>query len=111
MKKCHHTAFKKPCIERDCPKWVKLRGTNPQTGVDVDEEACADTWMPILLVEVSQKLVRLDATMESARNQAAADGVTVAKALAAVGLAAVKVRDQIERATDIAAAQLGAGRR
>lgn len=108
MKKCHHTAFKKPCIERDCPKWVKLRGTNPQTGVEVDEEACADTWMPILLVEVSQKLVRLDATMESARNQAAADGVTVTKALLAVGQAAVKVREQVSRVADVAtAAQLG----
>lgn len=85
MKKCHHTAFKKPCIERDCPKWVKLRGTNPQTGVEVDEEACADTWAPILLCEIAQKLVRLDATVESHRNQAAKDLATVARAAIMVG--------------------------
>jgi len=70
-KLCHHTEFKKPCCKEKCPKWIKLQGVNPQNGATVDEHACSDTWLPILLVEVSQKLVLLDATTHNMNNELA----------------------------------------
>lgn len=67
---CPYTAFKKKCIREECPKWTKLIMQNPQTGENIDQWACSDTWVPILLTEISRKLIQVDATMESHRNEA-----------------------------------------
>jgi hypothetical protein len=80
--KCPYTALKKPCVQHECPKWTKLVLQDPQTGTDIDQWACSDTWLPILLVEVSQKLVRADATFESHRNRAAKDAEDLRKTVA-----------------------------
>jgi hypothetical protein len=77
--KCPYTALKKPCVEHECPKWTKLVMIDPQNGKDIDKWACSDTWLPIMLAEVSQKLVRMDATMESHRNRAAVDAENLQK--------------------------------
>ncbi len=55
---CPYTAHKKRCKDlRDkCPKWVKLTGKHPQSEVVIEEWACADSWEPILLVELSQRM-------------------------------------------------------
>ena len=73
---CPYTGHKKLCkkLRDNCPKWVKLVGTNPQTGVPVDEWACADTWEPILLVEISQKLNQQGASLDSFRNEMVRQG-------------------------------------
>lgn len=83
-KLCHETAFKKPCCKERCPKWVRLLGVNPQTGAHVDEYNCADTWVPLLLVEVSQKLVRADATIHNMNNELAKSQAQLAGTLRAV---------------------------
>jgi hypothetical protein len=67
---CPYTALKSPCIKDGCPKWTKLQMQNPQDGTSIDQWACGDTWVPILLVELSQKMVRMDATVENHRNAA-----------------------------------------
>jgi hypothetical protein len=68
---CHHTGHKKTCrsFYINCPKWIKVTGKNPQTGVDVDEWGCADAWMPILLIENSQAQRQTGAAVESFRNE------------------------------------------
>ena len=35
----------------ECRWHIRLRGTNPQTGQEVDSEDCAIAWLPTLLVE------------------------------------------------------------
>ena len=37
-----------------CAWLTTLAGRNPQTGVDMDESACAIAWLPIMQVEVAQ---------------------------------------------------------
>jgi hypothetical protein len=44
-----------PCKQLDCAWFTQIRGTNPNTGEDVDEWACAIAWMPLLLIENSQQ--------------------------------------------------------
>ena len=46
-----------------------MRGTNPNTGKEVDEWGCAVTWLPVLLIENSQQQRHTGAAVESFRNE------------------------------------------
>ena len=58
-----------PCKQLDCAWFIQVRGTNPNTGKEVDEWACAMAWMPILLIENSQQQRQTSAAVESFRNE------------------------------------------
>ena len=57
------------CLGLKCAWFTQLRGTNPQTGHEVDEWGCAVTWMPMLLIENSQQQRQTGAAVESFRNE------------------------------------------
>tara|TARA_B100000902_G_scaffold118884_1_gene119348 strand:+ start:132 stop:440 length:309 start_codon:yes stop_codon:yes gene_type:complete len=59
----------KDCIQTQCSWFTQIRGTDPQSGKDVDEWGCAVTWMPMLLIENSQKQRETGAAVESFRNE------------------------------------------
>jgi hypothetical protein len=61
--------IKKDCIKLQCAWFTQLRGTNPNTGKEVDEWGCAVSWMPVLLVENSQQQRQTGAAVESFRNE------------------------------------------
>ena len=67
---CPATQHKKKCISlyQNCPKWINVMGQNPQTGESVNQWDCADTWLPILLIENSQQQRQTGAAVESFRN-------------------------------------------
>lgn len=71
--KCPYTGFKMRCFDgvtkHACPKWVHIAGTHPQTGESIDRFACADSWIPLLLVENSQMQRQTGAAVESFRNE------------------------------------------
>lgn len=54
---CHRTGFDKSCFDMvvkcKCQLWVKVSGTPPQAEAPVDYYACADSWMPMLTLEVA----------------------------------------------------------
>jgi len=58
-----------PCKELDCAWFIQLRGTNPNTGSEIDEWGCSMAWVPILLVENSQQQRQTGAAVESFRNE------------------------------------------
>jgi len=58
-----------PCRGLDCAWFTQMRGTNPNTGKDVDEWGCAIAWLPVLLVENSQQQRHTGAAVESFRNE------------------------------------------
>ena len=60
---------KEDCLQLKCAWFTQLRGTNPNTGKDIDEWGCAVTWLPILLVENSQQQRSTGAAVESFRNE------------------------------------------
>ena len=49
--------------------FTKLQGTDMNTGKDIDEYACAVTWLPMLLVENSGMQRQTGAAVESFRNE------------------------------------------
>jgi hypothetical protein len=58
-----------PCKKLDCAWFVNIRGTNPNTGQEVDEYACSMAWLPILMIENSQMSRQTGAAVESFRNE------------------------------------------
>jgi hypothetical protein len=71
--KCPATAFARSCreivAECDCPKFVSIRGRDPQTGADVDRAGCVDSFLPLLLIEGAQMSRQAGAAVESLRNE------------------------------------------
>lgn len=59
----------KPCRQLDCAWYIQLRGTNPNTGQEVDDWGCAMAWMPVLTIENSQQQRQTGAAVESFRNE------------------------------------------
>ena len=64
--------IKKDCIGLQCSWFTQLRGTNPNTGKEIDEWGCAMTWLPVLLVENAQQSRHAGAAIESFRNEVVA---------------------------------------
>lgn len=57
-----------PCKQLDCAWFTQLRGTDPNSGKEVDEWGCAVAWLPMLLVENCQQSRQTGAAVESFRN-------------------------------------------
>jgi len=58
-----------PCKQLECAWFLKIRGTNPNTGEDVDDWGCSIAWMPVLLIENAQMSRQTGAAVESFRNE------------------------------------------
>lgn len=66
-----------------------MRGSNPNTGAEVDEWGCAIAWLPMLMVENSQMQRHTGAAVESFRNEMVKANTTGQQVLiAAAGFAA-----------------------
>lgn len=61
--------IKKDCKGLECSWFTQMRGTNPNTGKEIDEWGCAVVWLPVLLVENSQQQRSTGAAVESFRNE------------------------------------------
>jgi hypothetical protein len=78
-KVCHH-----------CPWWISVRGTNKNTGEEIDRWGCAIGFLPLLLIENAQMQNRTGAAVESFRNE------LVSGVVEAVGVAANAASHLIE---------------
>ena len=62
--------IKGSCVGVECLWYTQIRGVNPQTGADVsDEWGCAIAWLPLLMIENSQRQRETGAAVESFRNE------------------------------------------
>jgi hypothetical protein len=61
--------LKKDCVGLQCAWFTQVRGSNPNTGKEVDEWACAIAWLPVLLIENSQQQRSTGSAVESFRNE------------------------------------------
>ena len=58
-----------PCKKFDCAWFCQMRGTDPNTGKEVDDYACAMAWLPMLLIENAGQSRQTGAAVESFRNE------------------------------------------
>lgn len=63
----HQKGVEKVCHK--CPLYVQLRGTDPNTGKEIDHWGCSFMFMPTLLIENSQQSRQTGAAVESFRNE------------------------------------------
>jgi hypothetical protein len=61
--------LKKDCIQQKCMWFIKVAGTNPQTGREIEEWGCAVGWLPVLLIENSGQQRSTGAAVETFRNE------------------------------------------
>lgn len=73
----------KPCRQLECGWFTQVRGTNPNTGEEVDSWGCAVTWLPMLLIENAQQSRQTGAAVESFRNEMVSGNERTAQALLA----------------------------
>lgn len=59
----------KPCRQLECAWFMKLAGTNPNTGKEIEEWGCSMAWLPIMVLENSQQQRQTGAAVESFRNE------------------------------------------
>lgn len=57
----------KPVLVR-CPWYIKVSGTDNNTGKEVDEWGCAIAWMPALMIQTANESRKSVAATESFRN-------------------------------------------
>jgi hypothetical protein len=58
-----------PCRQLECAWFMKIAGTNPNTGKEVEEWGCSMAWLPMLMIENSQQQRSTGAAVESLRNE------------------------------------------
>lgn len=61
--------LKKDCVGMQCMWFIKLRGTDRNTGKEVDEWYCSIAAMPMLMIENSAVSRETGAAVESFRNE------------------------------------------
>jgi len=84
--------LKKDCVGLQCAWFTQVRGTNPQSGNEVDEWGCAIAWMPVLILENAHQTRQVGAATESFRNEMVkANAETVDALLTARGKDEIKI--------------------
>lgn len=63
--------IKDECVQLKCAWFTMVRGTNPNTGKEVDEWQCAVSWLPTLIIDNSNQQRQTGAAVESFRNEMA----------------------------------------
>lgn len=70
---CHLTGHTKRCraiVESCiCPKYMELKGKNPQTGEDMSNWGCSDTFLPFIHLQTDMHSIQLVAAMENQTNE------------------------------------------
>lgn len=61
--------LKDDCIGEQCELHTHIRGTDKNTGVELDKPGCALGFLPLLLIENTQASREVGAAIESARNE------------------------------------------
>ena len=59
----------KPCRQLECAWFMKVQGTDPQSGKEIDEWGCSMAWLPVMMIENSRQQHQTGAAVESFRNE------------------------------------------
>ena len=69
-----------PCRQTGCAWFTRIAGTDPNTGVELEEWGCAVAWLPVLLIENASQSRQTGAAVESFRNAVIEQTVATAQA-------------------------------
>lgn len=58
-----------PCKKFDCAWFMQIRGSDPQSGEEIDDWGCSMAWLPKLMIENAIQSRQTGAAVESFRNE------------------------------------------
>jgi len=61
--------IKKDCVGLKCAWFMKVAGTDTNTGKQIEDWGCAVAWLPVLMLENSGQQRQTGAAVESFRNE------------------------------------------
>lgn len=61
--------LKKECIQMQCSWFIQVRGTDTNTGKEIDDWGCSIAWLPHLIIENASQSRQTGAAVESFRNE------------------------------------------
>lgn len=71
--KCPYTGFRRACRDivttYECPKFINVKGMDPQSGAIIDRYGCADSFMPLLTIENAQMSRQVAASVDALRTE------------------------------------------
>ena len=76
--------IKKDCVEHRCRWYSQIRGTDPNTGSEIDEWVCAINLLPVLLMDNTRRQRGTNAAVEDLRNETAKQNDSLNQVLFAV---------------------------
>ena len=59
----------KPCKMFECAWFTQIRGTDPNSGEEKDDHACAIAWFPLLTLEGAAMQRQTSSSIDSFRNE------------------------------------------
>ena len=71
--------LKKDCVGLKCAWFTQIRGTDPNSGKEVDSWECAIAWLPMLMINAANEARQGAAATESFRNEMVAAVTTARK--------------------------------
>lgn len=88
--------WKKPMDQvcHTCPLWTKVRGKNPQDHEIIDRYDCSLAWLPLLLLENSQRQIQTAASVQGVADQIKKGGDKHYEAVAMMTQLANRIMDQ-----------------
>lgn len=57
------------CVQTKCSWFIKIRGTDPNNGKELDDWKCAVAWAPMLLINTADQARKTCAATENFRNE------------------------------------------
>lgn len=95
--------LKKDCVQMQCNWFIQIRGTNPNTGKEIDEWGCSIAWLPHLLIENANQTRQAGAATESFRNEfvrSARESIDTMKAMSNVNPNEIPMRIIHDKSND-----------
>lgn len=87
--------LKKDCVQLQCNWFIQVRGTNPNTGQEVDEWGCSIAWLPHLLIENANQTRQAGAATESFRNEFVKSAEATINTMVAISNANREYNDEV----------------
>lgn len=94
--------LKKDCVGLKCSWYIQVRGSNPNTGEEIDHWDCSMAWLPTLLINTANETRQGAAATESFRNEMVAANHTNQQLMATQVEKTERLKEELSKANEIA---------
>lgn len=89
--------IKKDCLQLKCNWFIQMRGTNPNTGEEINEWGCTLSWLPTLIIENCTQARRVGAATQSFKEEYVKANERTVKTIIGIATHHARQQDQNEK--------------